>query len=211
MWPATAARMRGWADFGRREANSKGVAQDSPWRWSAPLVRAGWRGRGARVDRPLLAAAARCEIHRSIDPQIRSRTMGPVAGCAVGGTGNAGAPGPPPGGAAQGPPRLGRTPATTVAAPTGLHARPRPRRLCLCAAGPKEAAQQALASWGGALGDGGVERAAGLGRRALGHPVHPAPGTPLPPEVTPRLPPRLSPPPPCVLHLAAPCSFVQNA
>ena len=103
-------------------------------------------------------------------------------------TGNAGAPGPPPGGAAQGPPRLGRTPATTVAAPTGLHARPRPRRLCLCAAGPKEAAQQALASWGGALGDGGVERAAGLGRRALGHPVHLAPGTPLPPEVTPRLP-----------------------
>ena len=108
-------------------------------------------------------------------------------------TGNAGAPGPPPGGAAQGPPRLGRTPAKTVAAPTGLHARPPPRRLCLCCGAKKRQRRrwqdQLGLERGGALGDGGVERAAGLGRRALGHPVHPAPGTPLPPEVTPRLPP----------------------
>ena len=206
--------MRGWADFGRREANSKGVAQGSPWRWSAPLVRAGWRGRGARVHQALLCLAARaCEIHRSIArPTDRSdpgAPTGPVA--RRWGDRQCGRSRP----AAR---RSGAGAAPSRADTRDNRRRPyRPTRTSPSApplslrSGAKRGSAAVGPSWGGALGDGGVERAAGLGRRALGHPVHPAPGTPLPPEVTPRLPPRLSPPPPCVLHLAAPCSFVQNA
>jgi len=70
-WPATAARMRGWADFGRREANSKGGRS----RLTVALVgaaghgKAGAAGSRASIRLFLLRPRVACDIdHILIDP-----------------------------------------------------------------------------------------------------------------------------------------------
>ena len=143
-----------------RLREARGEQQRGRSRLTVALVGAARQGRLARPRCARRPASSCCcgRVARSIDPyrptadQIQERRRVRRRWRAVGGTGNAGAPG----GAAQGPPRLGRTPAKTVAAPTGLHARPPPRRLCLCCGAKKRQRSQALAGPAGA----------GAGRRA---------------------------------------------